>query len=232
MVVLGHGNGKSPGLAAESARPGGVGGASDGSCKRKRFLEGRGGRAGQPAAQPVVGWKARELPEAERDVWSGPKTTRARPPLLSILPVVQPRTGHHHQGRAVRRGRICARKFGSLRAAAMENGMRAHFPSRFGRWGTDPAPPPVVRHCRVFLEGRRSTPRRGKKKKERQHCHPRRRGESSPDGGTGIGVRVRFMDQLLCLGPVYFTSKFKKFSKFSVTSNLMAHTRSIKYRQK
>ena len=77
MVVLGHGNGKSPGLAAESARPGGVGGASDGSCKRKRFLEGRGGRAGQPAAQPVVGWKARELPEAERDVWSGPKTTSA-----------------------------------------------------------------------------------------------------------------------------------------------------------
>ena len=199
MVVLGHGNGKSPGLAAESARPGGVGGASDGSCKRKRFLEGRGGRAGQPAAQPVVGWKARELPEAERDVWSGPKTTRARPPLLSILPVVQPRTGHHHQGRAVRRGRICARKFGSLRAAAMENGMRAHFPSRLVGGGLTPRPRRWSATAACFWKA--ADRRREEEKKKRKGS------TATQDGATAgriiAGRRYRYRSTRTLYGPAF-----------------------------
>ena len=170
--------------AAESARP-----VAWGERWRLHWREEKtsgswraGGRGTAARASPACGRL-----ESERAAW-GPKGTcgpaQKRPargrsipsPSLSILPVVRPATGREATIKDWRTGMGLRRKLAPACGAGDEECVRIF---AFGRWGNDPARP-----CRWSATAACFWKASGKGEKS-QHYHPRRRDESSPDGGIG-----------------------------------------------
>jgi len=169
-MMLGHGNGSSPcfGCLPPLSQHGPWRGASDGNCtgeRRKRAV--LGGPRGP--AQPVVGWKARELPGGRKGRVVRPKNDqRAAAPFLL----------HHCRFFQSSHVRAESQQDGAMKKVGSCGDEECVRIFAFGRWGNDPARP-----CRWSATA--ACFWKASDGEKSQHCHPRRRDESSPDGGIG-----------------------------------------------